>query len=117
MLQVLLYHFFGHFSDRRAKIPSRPEMPSPIALLQHRKVFEQLAGRTPFDPPHDLARGKFWRGRYENMDVILAHHPFENADLERFTRLPDQFSNPFPYLPFQNLVPIFQSPKQNDTQS
>lgn len=57
VLQVSLDHHLADRTYRRTKVTSRPKMPSPFALLQGRKRFEQLGGCPLFDAAHDLA----WR--------------------------------------------------------
>ena len=46
------------------------------------------------------------------MHVVQAHHPAENANLERFTSLPDQLSDPYGHIARQDLIPIFGHPDE-----
>ena len=110
MLQILLDHLFGHLTYRRTEVPSRPKMPAPIAFLQVRVLFKQLARRPPFDPPHDLARRHIRRTTDQNMHMILAHHPFHDPDLKGLTRLPNQLSYSLGDLSGQYLVPVLRHP-------
>jgi hypothetical protein len=54
MLQILLYHFVGHFTYRCTKIPAHPKMLPSVTLFQQRILLEQLACRPAFNPPHDF---------------------------------------------------------------
>src|SRR3989338_5901359 len=110
MLQILLYHFFRHLAYRSAKVPSRPEMPAPIFLFQVRKLFKQLARRSPLDPPHDLARCHCRWTTDQNMHMILAHHSLDYPNLKGFTCLSHQLSNSLRYFPSQNLVSVLRYP-------
>ncbi len=40
MLQILLYHLFGHLTNGDAEIAPSPKMSSPIALFEHREFLE-----------------------------------------------------------------------------
>ena len=40
MLQILLDHLLRHLPYRRAEVPSRPEMPTPVSLLYVRKLLD-----------------------------------------------------------------------------
>jgi hypothetical protein len=43
-----------------------------------------------------------------DMDVILAHHPLENLDLEGFAGLADQFPSLEGNIPLQYVIPILR---------
>ena len=85
MLQVLLDRLFRHLPYRRAKVPSRTAVPTPVSLLQVWKFFKQLAHRSSLYTPHDL---------------------------ERLAGLPHQLPHPHPYFPRQLLVPVLGYPNK-----
>ena len=110
MFQIFPNHLFGHLSNCRAKITSRPEMPSPIPFLDEWKLFKQLSRRPSFDPPHDLTRRhRRWR-RYQDVDMLLAHYPFQNPDLERLACLTNQIPHTQCYITLQNLISVLRYP-------
>ena len=87
MFQVILDHLIRDLSGCYTEIPSRPKMPTPIPLLQHREFLEQLARRPSFDPPHNFTRRhRRWR-RHKKVDVVFAHHAAQYPYLKRFTCL------------------------------
>ena len=110
MLQILLDHLFRHLPYRGAEVPSRPKMPTPVSLLHVRKLFKQLARGSSFDSPHDLARCHRLRTTHQDMDMILANHPFHDPDLKGFTGLTHQLSHALRNLCIQHLVAIFRHP-------
>src|ERR671931_509494 len=110
MRQILLAHLFRHLSDRGTKIPASPEVPSPVALLQHGKLLEQLAGSAAFDPTHDLARRHVGRGRDEDVYMLLSDNPLKALDLEDFTRLPDQLPHTQCDIACEHLVAVLRDP-------
>jgi hypothetical protein len=110
MLQVALYHFLRHLPHRRAEIPPRPEVPSPVALLDVRKLLAQMSRRTTLDAPHDLARRKVRGGTDQDVRMILARHPAHDPNLKSITGLPHQFSHPLCHVTSQNVVPVLRHP-------
>src|SRR2546421_7820408 len=110
MRQILLDHLFRPLADRGTKIPASPEVPSPVALLQHWKLLEQFTGSAAFDPPHDLARRHVGRGRDEDVHMILADDPLEDLDLEDFAHLPDQLPHTQCDIACENLVAVLRDP-------
>ena len=87
MLQVFQDHLLTDLAYCRTKVTSRPKMPSPVALLQGRKLLKQLAECPPFDAAHDLAWRHLGGHRDEDVDMIFADNPLENPYLERFAGL------------------------------
>ena len=112
MLQVLFDHLFCHLTYRRTEVSSRPKMPSPVPLLQVRKLLEQAARSPSFDSPHDFAGRQIRRSTDQNVDMIFAHHAFYNPYLKRFTGLSHQVSYPFRDVTTQHFVAILRDPNK-----
>ena len=110
MFQVLFDHFFRYLPHSDTEIPSRPKMPTPIFLLQMRKLFKQITRCPTFNPPHDLTRRHLRGATHKYMYMIPTHHTPYNSYLECFARLPNQLPNSFCYFSFQNFVSIFRYP-------
>jgi len=118
MLQIVLDHLISHLPDGSAKISSCPKMPTPVALFQMWKLFEQVARCPSFDSPHDFTGGQIWRSTHQNMDMVFTHHSFDNPYFKGFTRLSDQVSDSFRHLATQHstLCNDISLPKQNGIQ-
>ena len=110
VLQVLLYHFVSHLPYRRTKIPSRPHVPTPIALLDMRELFKQLSRCSSFNSPHDLTWGHFRRSTYQYMYMVFAHHPFHDLDFKRIACLLHQLFHTQSDFTNQYLVSVFRHP-------
>ena len=108
MFQIIFYHVFRQFARSHAKVTSHPEVSSPIALFQVREALEQFHRTSALDPPHDFARCQIGRRGHQHMDRILANNPFQDFDLKRLARLPDQFPDFQPNVAFQHLVTVFR---------
>jgi hypothetical protein len=112
MFQILLDHFFRHLPNSGAEIAPCPKVSSPITLFQVRKLFEQIARGSSFDPSHDLARRQIRRRTDQNMHVVFAHHTSDNPNLKRFTGLANHFPNPLRNLAPENLITLFGYPNK-----
>jgi len=112
MLQIVLNRLISHLANGGAKIPARPKMPSPVPLLQVRKLLEQAARSPSFDSPHDFAGRQIRRSTDQNVDMIFAHHAFYNPYLKRFTGLSHQVSYPFRDVTTQHFVAILRDPNK-----
>jgi hypothetical protein len=83
---------------------------SPVLLLQVWKLFKQFTRSAPFDPPHDLSWRQRRRTTGQNMQVILAYHPFYYPDLKGFTGPTYQLSNSLRHFSCQHLVAVLRYP-------
>ena len=109
MLQVLFNHLFRQFARGHTKIPSCPEMPTPVTLPQIRKALKQLRRTAPLDTTHDLAWRQIRRRRNQQVHVVFTHNTFENIDLEGLTRLTYQFSRLQTHVTLQYVITIFRN--------
>lgn len=112
MGKIFLNHFLCHFPCRHTKIPSCPKMSAPISFLHVRKFFEYFLRRSALYPFHDVRR-RYIRGcRYQNMDVVLAHHSSQYLNLISLTRLPDEIPYPLRKFSLQQVIAILGHPNK-----
>lgn len=103
-------HLIRHISRTRHKVPSAPNVPSPISLPDVRKVHQYLPGCVPFDILHQLTRRNTWGHRHEQMHVVPRNVALQNLYLVAQIDLPDQLSDPDRYIFRQDGSPIFRDP-------
>lgn len=94
----------------RAKVPSRPQVLSPVTLLQVRKLFLQQPRGAPFEVLHHLRRTQARRARHQQVDVVFAHVTFQNLDVTAHAALSDEFPRPLRYLSPQHVVAVLRDP-------
>ena len=111
-LNILRHHFIRDISTAAAKIPSRPDMPTPKLLLQMRKLLQQLVRRLPFQPLYQPADRYLRRYRYKNMHVIFRNVPLHDRYLFIPTNLSDQFTYPSRHFPGQGWPSVLRHPHQ-----
>lgn len=111
-LNILLDLLLGDDPHRRAEIPPRPQMLSPIAFLQMRKFLLQLPRRHALQVLRDFSWTKQRRTRHQHMHMVNTHMPFQNMHISAHTYLSKNRARPLGYLPTQHLIPIFRHPHQ-----
>jgi hypothetical protein len=109
-LDIVMNLLFCHCSYRGAEVSSCPEMPSPISLLQVRKLVLQHLRRPSLQILHHLGRSQSWWTRHQQMDMVLAHVPSQDLDVSTHTALPDQLSCSFSHRSTQHMIAILGHP-------
>src|SRR5437667_9490202 len=84
---VLLNLVLGDCTDCRAEIAACPQMPSPVAFLQMRELFLQLAGRDAFDVLDYFGWRQSGRTRHQHMNVIDTDMTLDYFDVTAHTHL------------------------------
>lgn len=108
--QILEYNVVRYVAACGAKVPSGPKPTSPISFAQRWKLLLNFARRTPLHALHELTNRNMWRNFYKHVDVIGGKYAADNFNTQLRANLFDNYANPFPYFPAQNLVAVFGNP-------
>ena len=92
VFDIFLYAFFV-FTYRIHKIPSCPEMPISVLVLQVCMPVENHQAAFPFQVPHHIRDAILWRKTYQHMDMVGARLRFDDLYSFLLTQLPE-------YLPY-----------------
>ncbi len=111
-LYILYDHLIRHIPRTRHKVPPSPNVPTPISLLDVRKLHQNFPRCLPLDILHQLACRYMRRCRNKQMHMIPRNMPLQNLDIIRQTDLPNQLSDPNRYLFRQNRFPVLRNPHE-----
>jgi hypothetical protein len=109
-LDVVMDLVFCHRSYCGAEVPSCPEVPSPISLLQMRKLVLQHLRRPSLQVLHHPGWTQTRWTRYQQMHMVFAHVPSQYLDVPTHAALPDQFPCPFSDRTSQHVVAVLRHP-------
>jgi hypothetical protein len=109
-LYIFHNHLISHVARTRHKVPSAPDVTSPISLPYVWKLHQYLSGCLPLDILHQLTCRKTWGRRHKQMDVISRNMALQDLHLIRQTDLPNQFSDPNRHFLGQYRPSVFRDP-------
>jgi len=109
-LYIFHDHLVRHIPRTCHKVPPRPNVPSPISLLDVGKLHQDFPRCLPFDILHQLACRYMRRCRNKQMHMIPRNMPLQNLDIIGQTDLSDQLSDPNRYLFRQDRLPVLRNP-------
>src|SRR5690606_30558477 len=108
MRQVLLDHLPRELPCCNTEVAPRPEMATPVALLQARKLLKELARRAAFDPAHDVRGRPLRRRRHQYVYVILADDAPQDLDFQHLARLAHQLAQAQGDVAFEHVVAVLR---------
>ena len=111
-LNILHDHLIGHIARTSHKVPSSPDMTSPILLPYVWKLHQYLPRGLAFDILHQLTCRKTRRHRHKQMYMIPRYMPFQDLDLVRQTDLSHQLSDSKSYFLSQYRSTVFRDPNE-----
>jgi hypothetical protein len=112
LLDIGFDYIVSHIASAATKIPSGPQVTTPILTPERFKTVEQFIRAFAFQPLHQAADRHLWRNGNEKMDVSLGYVPFHNfygLGTEDFT---DQFTSCESNIPNQHGLAILGYPNQ-----
>ena len=112
LLDIFPNLFLCDRTHRRTEVATCPQMLSPIAFLQVRELFLQLARRHAFELWHKLGWTQQRWTRHQHMDVIATDMPFHNLNVSAHCYRPENLPCPFRDLAAQALIAILADPHQ-----
>ena len=92
LLSDVLLNALFVFTYRIHEIPSCPEMPISVLVLQIRMSVENHQATFPFQIPHHIRDAILGRKTYQHVDVVGTRLCFDNLNPFLFTQLPEYLS-------------------------
>jgi len=111
-LNVLLDLLLGDHAHRRTEISPRPQVLSPIALLQMRKFLLQFPRRYSLQVWHDFGWTQQRWTRHQHRHMVSTHMPLQNGYIPAQAHLSQYLTRPLGHLPPQDLIAVFRHPHQ-----
>jgi hypothetical protein len=112
VLDIGLDHLVGDVAGGNSTVSSRPEVTSPVLLLEMGKLLVQEVRTLSFEGLHHVADGEMGRVRDEQMDMIWGDFPRDDANLQLGTDPSDQGSDGFTDLARQYSATVLWDPDQ-----
>jgi len=110
MLQVLLYNLIRDVACAPGSVPYRPEMPPPIPLTQLGVLLLEQPRRAPLHS-FDQIRQRLRRRILDmHMDVVFAHHSFEDPHIFGVADLQKQVPAPHFDVAYKHGVAVLRYP-------
>ena len=110
MLQVLLYNLICDVACAPSSVPYRPEMSPPIPLAQLRVLLLEQSRRAPLHS-FDQIRHRLRRRILDmHMDVVFAHHSFEDSHIFGVTDLQKQIPAPHFNVAYKHRIAVLRYP-------
>src|SRR5258706_1186688 len=97
-------------SGTRTEVATRPQMLTPIAFLQMRKLILQFARGSTLEILSNFGWRHLWRTRHQQVYVVNADMSLQDADVSAHTDLTDNFTHPLRYFSAQYLVAVLRHP-------
>ena len=117
MLKILLHRFFCDVARAPRTVPDGPEVSAPIPLAQRGKLLLEHP-RCPSLEAFDQIRECLRRRILDvHVDMILAHHALEDADIFSITNLYQQISTANLEVALQDVVAVLRTPYDMRRQS
>lgn len=110
MLKVLLHRFFRDVTRAPRAVPDGPEVPPLVPLAQGRVLFLQPPARAPLHPPDQVRHGLRRRVLDVHVDVVFAHHTFEDAHVLGVADLHEQVAAPHLDIADEHVVAVLHDP-------
>ena len=111
-LYIFHDHLICHIPRTRYKIPPAPNVPSPIFLLDMRKLHQNLPGRLSLHILHQLTGRYMRRCRDKQVHMISRDMPFQDLHVIGQTDLPNQFPDSQSYFLGQDRLPVLRDPHE-----
>ena len=111
-LNILHDHLIGHIARTSHKVPSSPDMTSPILLPYVWKLHQDLPRCLSFDILHQLTCRKTRGHRHKQMYMIPRYMPFQDLNIVRQTDLSHQLSDSKSYFLNQYRSTVFRYPDE-----
>ncbi len=110
MLKILLHRFFRNVARAPRTVTDGPEVSPPVPLAQGRVFFLEPAARAPLHPLDQVRYGFRWRVLDVHVDVVFAHHSFENPHVLGVADLHQQIPAPHLDVTDKHLVAVLGDP-------
>ena len=112
MLQVVLDHLVTHYSSTPHSVTYRPEVLTPVTLAQIREFLLQMVRCPAFQFLHQQTYALMRRILYVHVDMILAHHSFQNMNILTVAYLNQLFTAAFLDITLQHFIAVLRRPHQ-----
>src|SRR5689334_22832054 len=112
LFNVVLDLFLTDGSDTGTEVAPCPQMLSPIAFLQVRKLILQFARGRSFQILSDFGWAQLWRARYQQVDMVNTDMALHDGDVSAQAQLADDFARSFSNFRSQYLVTVFGHPHE-----
>jgi hypothetical protein len=110
MVNVLANLLFGYPSQAGTKIATRPDVLSPVAFLQVRKLLLQATRRGAFQVLHDFGRTQTRWATDQPMNRLFADRAFQNVNGSAHADWLDKVARSLGNFALQKVVAIFGHP-------
>ncbi len=84
-------------------------MTTPAFLVQVAELLQQLPRRLPLDPLHQVARRNIRRAADKEVDMVLAHMPLEDLDLQLRAEVSHDLPQSDGYVRPQQFLAVFRT--------
>ena len=110
MLKILLHRLLRDVARAPRAVAYRPEVPPPVPLAQGRILFLQPPAGAPLHPPDQVQHGFRRRVLDVHVDVVFAHHAFEDAHVLGVADLHEQVAAAHLDVAHKHVVAVLRDP-------